>query len=65
MMISDAFAFQRDYASIKMPVVIVAGEDDRVVDVEQSARLHREIAGSTFTAFRARDTWFIRPRPTN
>ena len=46
MMISDAFAFQRDYASIKMPVVIVAGEDDRIVDIEQSARLHRQIVGS-------------------
>jgi pimeloyl-ACP methyl ester carboxylesterase len=48
MMIPDAFAFQGDYESLKMPVVIVAGEEDRVVDVEQSARLHRQIAESTF-----------------
>jgi pimeloyl-ACP methyl ester carboxylesterase len=47
MMIPDAFAFQADYGRLKMPVVILAGEGDRVVDVEQSARLHRQIAHST------------------
>jgi pimeloyl-ACP methyl ester carboxylesterase len=31
-----------------MPMVIVAGEEDRLVDVQQSARLHRQIAQSTF-----------------
>ena len=31
-----------------MPVAIVAGADDKVVDVEaHSGRLHRELAGST------------------
>jgi pimeloyl-ACP methyl ester carboxylesterase len=47
MMIPDAFAFQGDYARLKMPVVILAGEGDRIVDVEQSTRLHRQIAHST------------------
>ena len=47
MMIPDAFAFQGDYGRLKMPVVILAGEGDRIVDVEQSARLHRQIAHST------------------
>lgn len=48
MMIPDAFTFQGEYERLKMPVVIVAGEDDRIVEVEQSARLHRQIAESTF-----------------
>jgi pimeloyl-ACP methyl ester carboxylesterase len=47
MMIPDAFAFQGEYERLKMPVVIVAGEEDRVVDVEQSAQLHRQIPQST------------------
>jgi pimeloyl-ACP methyl ester carboxylesterase len=47
MMIPDAFAFQGEYARLKMPVVIVAGEEDRLVDVEQSAQLHRQIPQST------------------
>jgi pimeloyl-ACP methyl ester carboxylesterase len=47
MMIPDAFAFQGDYERLKMPVVILAGEGDRIVDVEQSARLHRQIGQST------------------
>ena len=47
MMIPDALAFQGDYERLKMPVVILAGEGDRIVDVEQSARLHRQIAHST------------------
>jgi len=51
MMIPDAFAFQADYARLKMPVVILAGEGDRIVDVEQSARLHRQIAHSTLRRF--------------
>jgi alpha-beta hydrolase superfamily lysophospholipase len=36
MMIPDAFAFQRDYERLKMPVVILAGEGDRIVDVERT-----------------------------
>ena len=48
MMIPNAFAHQGDYDRLEMPVVIVAGENDRVVGIEQSARLHREVTGSTF-----------------
>ena len=48
MMIPDAFAARDHYANLKMPVVIIAGEDDRLIDIDdQSARLHAEIAGST------------------
>jgi len=49
LMIPDAFALQAHYSELKMPVVIVAGRDDRLVTTEhQSARLHSEIHQSTF-----------------
>ena len=48
LMIPDAFAVCGDYAHLKMPVVIIAGEGDRLIDIdEQSARLHRDIAHSS------------------
>ncbi len=48
LMIPDAFAVRGDYAHLKMPVVIIAGEGDRLIDIdEQSARLHRDIAHSS------------------
>jgi pimeloyl-ACP methyl ester carboxylesterase len=47
-MVPDALAARDHYANLKMPVVIIAGEDDRLIDIDdQSARLHAEIAGST------------------
>jgi pimeloyl-ACP methyl ester carboxylesterase len=48
LMIPDAFAFRGDYGSLKMPVVIIAGDEDQLIDVQQSARLYRQIAQSTF-----------------
>jgi pimeloyl-ACP methyl ester carboxylesterase len=48
LMIPNAFRMQGDYADLKMPVVIVSGDDDRLIDVDQSARLHEEIAQSSF-----------------
>ncbi|MEH2537086.1 alpha/beta fold hydrolase [Bradyrhizobium sp. AZCC 1699] len=49
LMIPDAFYFHDEYANLKMPVVIVAGEGDRLVDIDaQSARLHRDIPQSSF-----------------
>jgi len=48
MMIPDAFGARDHYADLRMPVVIIAGEDDRLIDIDdQSARLHAEITGST------------------
>jgi len=48
LMIPDAFAFCGDYAALKMPVVIIAGEEDRLIDInKQSARLHRDVKQST------------------
>jgi pimeloyl-ACP methyl ester carboxylesterase len=49
LMIPDAFAARARYAEMKMPVVIVAGEEDRLIDIDdQSARLHAELPQSTF-----------------
>ena len=49
LMIPDAVALSGDYAQLKMPVVIIAGEEDRLINIdEQSARLHGEIRQSTF-----------------
>ena len=49
LMIPDALAFQNEYAQLKMPVSIIAGEDDRLIDIDrQSSRLHADIVQSTF-----------------
>jgi pimeloyl-ACP methyl ester carboxylesterase len=49
LMIPDAFHFRNRYGELKMPVVIVAGEDDRLIDTDtQSARLHDDVSQSTF-----------------
>ena len=48
-MIPDAFQFQDEYPNLKMPVVIVAGSEDRLVDTDaQSDRLHRDLPQSRF-----------------
>lgn len=49
LMIPDAVAAQPHYAEIKMPVAIVAGDADKILDTAlQSARLHEELPHSTF-----------------
>jgi pimeloyl-ACP methyl ester carboxylesterase len=48
LMIPNAIAMQGDYADLKMPVVIISGDDDRLIDIDQSARLHEEVAQSSF-----------------
>jgi pimeloyl-ACP methyl ester carboxylesterase len=49
LMVPDAFAERAHYRALSMPVGIVAGADDRLIDTgEQSERLHREIAHSLF-----------------
>jgi pimeloyl-ACP methyl ester carboxylesterase len=49
LMIPDAVHFRNRYGDLKMPVVIIAGAEDRLVDTgTQSARLHDEISQSTF-----------------
>ena len=52
LMIPDAFLFRNRYAELKMPVVIIAGEQDRLIDIDtQSARLHSEIPQSSLHRF--------------
>lgn len=49
LMVPDTMMLRRRYADLKMPVVIVAGDHDRLVDSQsQSVRLHSEIAQSSF-----------------
>ena len=49
LMTPDAFAQGGRYAELKMPVVIVAGDEDKLIDTEtQSARLHRDVSQSSF-----------------
>jgi pimeloyl-ACP methyl ester carboxylesterase len=48
LMIPDAFAMQKSYPELKMPVVIIAGAEDKIVDTDkQSTRLHHDIRLST------------------
>jgi pimeloyl-ACP methyl ester carboxylesterase len=52
LMIPDAFKLRVQYANLKMPVVIIAGEEDKLIDVDtQSARLHSDIPQSSFHKF--------------
>jgi pimeloyl-ACP methyl ester carboxylesterase len=49
LMVPSAFALRGKYTNLTMPVVIIAGEQDRLLDIDaQSARLHQEITQSTF-----------------
>jgi pimeloyl-ACP methyl ester carboxylesterase len=49
LMIPGAFALREGYDDLKMPVVIIAGEDDRLIDIDnQSAQLHSQLPQSTF-----------------
>ena len=47
LMIPNAVSMQRRYSSLKNPVVIIAGDQDRLVNIDQqSARLHRDMGQS-------------------
>ncbi len=49
LMIPDAFAARDHYSDLKMPVVIVAGEEDRIVDIDnRSGRLHGAMSQGVF-----------------
>jgi pimeloyl-ACP methyl ester carboxylesterase len=49
LMIPDAFHLRNQYADLKMPVVIIAGDQDRLIDIDtQSARLHADVSQSGF-----------------
>ena len=49
LMVPNALGASRRYGDLRMPVAIIAGEDDRLIDIDaQSARLHRDLPDSTF-----------------
>ena len=47
LMIPSAHTLQKQYRLLQMPVAIVAGAEDRLIESEQSAHLHRDIPHST------------------
>ena len=47
LMIPAAKSFGKAYGHLKMPVVIIAGTEDRLIEPQQSTRLHRDIVQST------------------
>ncbi|MBV1799004.1 alpha/beta fold hydrolase [Siccirubricoccus sp. G192] len=50
LMVPAAAAFRHRYQELRLPVAILAGEGDRIVDVgRQSARLHRTLPQSVLT----------------
>jgi pimeloyl-ACP methyl ester carboxylesterase len=50
LMTPSVMELQSHYAELRMPVIIVAGGDDQIVDVgRHSARLHHELPGSELT----------------
>ena len=47
LMIPDAMAMQSEYAGLRAPVTIIAGDADEIINMrKQSARLHEDIDGS-------------------
>jgi pimeloyl-ACP methyl ester carboxylesterase len=49
MLVESARTFSELYKELSVPVRLIAGSDDRIVDTDvHSARLHRELGGSTF-----------------
>jgi pimeloyl-ACP methyl ester carboxylesterase len=47
LMIPNAIASSGEYGNLKMPVIIIAGVDDRLIDTnQQSGRLHNEVRQS-------------------
>jgi pimeloyl-ACP methyl ester carboxylesterase len=62
MLIPTAAAASGKYASLTMPVIIVAGAEDRLIDhTEQSGQLHADIPQSKFWPVPAAATWCTRP----
>ena len=47
LMIPSVYNFQGAYAKLQMPVAIVVGSADRLIEPEQSVHLHRDISHST------------------
>jgi hypothetical protein len=62
LMIPSAHTLEKQYRLLQMPVAIVAGAEDGLIESEQSAHLHRDISHSTLRCIPGLDTWCIRQR---
>jgi pimeloyl-ACP methyl ester carboxylesterase len=51
-MIPSARILEQQYRLLQMPVAILAGAEDRLIESEQSAHLHRDIPHSTLRCVR-------------
>jgi hypothetical protein len=58
----SAFTLKNQYRLLQMPVAILVGAEDRVIESEQAAHLHREIRTARYDVFLELDTWCIRQR---
>lgn len=47
LMIPTVHGLQGEYSKLRIPVAILAGSDDRLIDPDQSVRLHHDISRST------------------
>jgi pimeloyl-ACP methyl ester carboxylesterase len=47
LMIPSAHTLEKQYRLLQMPVAIVVGAEDRLIEREQSAHLHRDVPHST------------------
>jgi pimeloyl-ACP methyl ester carboxylesterase len=45
-MVPSAATLSKRYGELTMPVAIMAGVDDQIVEVEQAKRMHQSIVGS-------------------
>jgi hypothetical protein len=54
-MIPKAYKFRKAYGRLKMPVVIIAGREDRLIEAEQSAELFRKACKFLWDRPRAED----------
>jgi pimeloyl-ACP methyl ester carboxylesterase len=53
LMVPAALSHAQEYGSLKMPVTIIAGDEDKLIDIdEQSAKLHRDVPHSAFYRFK-------------
>ena len=65
LMIPSARAFRDDYRQLRMPVAMIAGEEDRLIESEQSLVCIVTFRTAPYDAFQAPDTWCIRRRQRN
>ena len=64
-MAREAAAMRDRYGELRLPMVIMAGSDDQVVDVgRQAIRLHEQIRTASLSWYRGQGTWCIMRCPS-